>query len=53
MGPDDMRTVAAFIARAVEHREDEAQLAALRQEVEEFAGAFPVPGITDRTPAPA
>ena len=48
MGPEEMRTVGRFIARTVEAREDEAALEALRSEVEEFAGAFPVPGITDR-----
>jgi glycine hydroxymethyltransferase len=48
MGPEEMRTVAGYIARAVANREDEGALAKLRAEVEEFAGAFPVPGITDR-----
>lgn len=48
MGPEEMRTVARFIARALESREDEAALATLAQEVQEFAVAFPVPGITDR-----
>jgi glycine hydroxymethyltransferase len=48
MGPEEMRTVARFIARALESREDEAALAGLAAEVQEFAGAFPVPGITDR-----
>ncbi len=53
MGPEEMRTVARYIATAVEKREDEAALATLRAEVEEFAGAFPVPGITDRAPVGA
>ncbi len=53
MGPEEMRTVARYIATAVEKREDEAALAGLRAEVEEFAGAFPVPGITDRAPVGA
>ena len=48
MGPEEMRTVARFIARALESREDEAALATLGAEVQEFAAAFPVPGITDR-----
>ncbi|HEY5638800.1 MAG TPA: serine hydroxymethyltransferase, partial [Dehalococcoidia bacterium] len=48
MGPDEMRSVAGFFARAIEERDDDAALARLRAEVEEFAGAFPVPGITDR-----
>ncbi|HEY8767449.1 MAG TPA: serine hydroxymethyltransferase [Dehalococcoidia bacterium] len=48
MGPEEMRQVGRFIARALESPEDEAAIAALRDEVAEFAGAFPVPGITDR-----
>jgi glycine hydroxymethyltransferase len=48
IGPDEMRTVAGFIARTVDVREDEAALESLRTEVEEFAGSYPVPGITDR-----
>ena len=48
MGPEEMRTVARFIARALESRDDEAALATLGAEVQEFAAAFPVPGITDR-----
>ena len=48
MGPEEMKTVAGFIARAIDGRDDEAALEALRNEVEEFAGAYPVPGITDR-----
>ncbi len=48
MGPDEMRTVARFIASAIENRDDEAALAGILAEVEEFAGAYPVPGITDR-----
>jgi glycine hydroxymethyltransferase len=48
MGPDEMRTVAHYIASAIENREDAAALESLRAEVEEFAGAYPVPGITDR-----
>ena len=48
MGHEEMRTVARFIAAAIENRDDEAALERLRAEVEEFAGAYPVPGITDR-----
>ncbi len=48
MGPEEMRQVGRFIVRALESHEDEAAIAALRDEVAEFAGAFPVPGITDR-----
>jgi glycine hydroxymethyltransferase len=49
MGPEEMKSVAGFFARAIENREDEAALETIRREVEEFAGAFPVPGITDKT----
>jgi hypothetical protein len=43
-----MRQVARFMARALESREDDAAMATLASEVQEFAAAFPVPGITDR-----
>jgi glycine hydroxymethyltransferase len=48
MGPEEMRTVAGFIARAIDNHENEDALARLRSDVEEFAAGFPVPGITDR-----
>lgn len=48
MGPDEMRRIAGFIARAIEARDDEAALESIRREVVEMAAAFPVPGITDR-----
>ncbi|MEO8456609.1 MAG: serine hydroxymethyltransferase [Chloroflexota bacterium] len=48
MGTEEMRHVAGYFARALESRDDEAALASLKEEVSEFAGAFPVPGITDR-----
>lgn len=48
MGPDEMRRIAGFIARAIESRDDEGALEAIRREVVEIAAAFPVPGITDR-----
>jgi len=53
MGPEEMRTVARFIAATIDNREDEGALEKLRREVEEFAGTFPVPGITDREKVPA
>jgi glycine hydroxymethyltransferase len=53
MGPDEMRTVAGFLARTVENREVPEVLEGIRREVEEFAGAYPVPGITDRAGVPA
>jgi glycine hydroxymethyltransferase len=48
MGPEEMRQVGRYLVRALESHEDEAATAALAAEVAEFAGAFPVPGITDR-----
>ncbi len=48
MGPDEMRQIAAFIARAIESRDDERALEGIRRQVVEMASAFPVPGITDR-----
>jgi glycine hydroxymethyltransferase len=53
MGPEEMRQVGAFIARAFDAAEDEAALEGIRREVEEMAGAFPVPGITDAAPVGA
>lgn len=48
MGPDEMRQIAGFIARAIESRDDERALEGIRRQVVEMASAFPVPGITDR-----
>lgn len=48
MGPDEMRRIAGFIARAIEDRDDERALEGIRHQVVEMASAFPVPGITDR-----
>jgi glycine hydroxymethyltransferase len=53
MGPEEMRQVGAFIARAFDAADDEAALESIRREVEEMAGAFPVPGITDAAPVGA
>ena len=53
MGPEEMRQVGRFLARALETRDDEAAVASLAEEVIEFASAFPVPGITDRAPVSA
>jgi glycine hydroxymethyltransferase len=47
MGPDEMRRIAALIARAIDNREDERTLEEVRREVVDLASAFPVPGITD------
>jgi glycine hydroxymethyltransferase len=48
MGPEEMRAVAALIARALDTGGDEAGLAAVKRDVVELASGFPVPGITDR-----
>ncbi|HUF54881.1 MAG TPA: serine hydroxymethyltransferase [Dehalococcoidia bacterium] len=48
MGPEEMKAVARFFAHAIESRDDEGALERIKKEVEEFASAFPVPGITDR-----
>jgi glycine hydroxymethyltransferase len=45
MGPDDMRTIARWVARAIENWDNEEVLDGMRNEVTEFARAFPVPGI--------
>lgn len=42
----DMDTLGGFILRAIEKRNDDTALAALRGEVTEFCRQFPVPGIT-------
>jgi glycine hydroxymethyltransferase len=44
-GPDEMRRIAALIARILDNMEDEKVAVAVRQEVVEFAGSFPVPGV--------
>jgi glycine/serine hydroxymethyltransferase len=48
MGPDEMRQIAALIARVLDNREDEQALSAVANDVRELASGFPVPGITDR-----
>jgi glycine/serine hydroxymethyltransferase len=48
MGPEEMRAVAALIARALDTGGDEAGLAAVKRDVIDMASGFPVPGITDR-----
>jgi glycine hydroxymethyltransferase len=49
MGPDDMRRIARWVATAIENWDNEALLDGLRNEVTEFAAAFPVPGIEPAT----
>jgi glycine hydroxymethyltransferase len=46
-GPDEMRRVAALIARILDNMEDEKVAVAVRREVAEFASSFPVPGVPD------
>jgi glycine hydroxymethyltransferase len=45
MNEGDMVKLGGWISRALREREDEAALAAIRQEVEAFCAGFPVPGI--------
>ena len=53
MGPDEMKTIAALLARVIDGREDEKVLGDVREQVRELASSFPVPGITDRAGVPA
>jgi glycine hydroxymethyltransferase len=43
MGPDEMRTIAGWILRALKSAENEAALAEIRDEVSELCQQFPVP----------
>jgi glycine hydroxymethyltransferase len=45
MGPDEMRGIGGFISRILENLGDEGVAAAVREEVRELAGRFPVPGV--------
>ncbi len=45
LGPDEMRRIAALIARIVDNMGDEKVAAAVHQAVVELASSFPVPGI--------
>jgi glycine hydroxymethyltransferase len=47
LGPDEMRRIAALIARILDNMEDEKVAVAVRREVVELASGFPVPGVTD------
>jgi glycine hydroxymethyltransferase len=47
MGTDEMRRIAAWITRVLDHPDDEAVSAAVRAEVQELAQGYPVPGITE------
>ncbi len=48
MGPEEMRSVAGLVARALDTGGDEDALAGVKRDVVELASGFPVPGISDR-----
>ncbi len=48
MGPDEMRQIAHLIVQVLEHMGDEEVMDEVRQQVRELAGAFPLPGVSDR-----
>ena len=48
MGADDMKRVAAWICRVLKDPDGDGVRESVRNEVAEFARAFPVPGIDDR-----
>jgi glycine hydroxymethyltransferase len=45
MGTDEMRRIAAWITRVIDHPDDESVLSSVRGEVEDLAMQYPVPGI--------
>jgi glycine hydroxymethyltransferase len=47
MGPDEMRRVAGWMLRVLKDPDGDGVREGVRQEVAEFARAYPVPGITD------
>jgi glycine hydroxymethyltransferase len=47
MGPDEMKRVAAWMMRVLKDPDGDGVRESVRQEVAEFAQAYPVPGITD------
>ncbi len=44
LGPDEMRLIAAWITRVIEHIDDETVIRQVREEVAELCSNFPVPG---------
>jgi glycine hydroxymethyltransferase len=46
MGPAEMRQIAGFICRVLDNLADEGVAAAVRHEVRELTGRFPVPGVS-------
>ena len=53
MGTEEMRRIAAWITRVLDHPDDEAVTTAVRAEVEELAQQYPVPGIQAEPPSPS
>lgn len=47
VGPDEMKKLGGWIDDVVRNADDEALIARVRSEVEEFAKSYPAPGITD------
>jgi glycine hydroxymethyltransferase len=45
MGPAEMRQIASFISRVLDNMANEGVAAAVREEVRELTGRFPVPGV--------
>lgn len=45
MQTEEMKRVGEWILKALQHSDNDSQLAAIRSEVAEFASAYPVPGI--------
>jgi glycine hydroxymethyltransferase len=45
MGPAEMRQIGGFICRVLDNLGDEGMASAVRQEVKELTGRFPVPGV--------
>ncbi|MBI1885016.1 MAG: serine hydroxymethyltransferase, partial [Chloroflexi bacterium] len=53
MREEEMRRIAAWLAEAVDHVDDEEALDRIAAAVRDFCRAFPVPGISDRIASPA
>jgi glycine hydroxymethyltransferase len=45
MGPAEMRQIGGFICRVLDNLGDEGMASAVRKEVTELTGRFPVPGV--------
>ena len=53
MGAEEMRRLAGWIARVLKDPDGEGVREGVRREVAEFARAYPVPGLSDRSRAPS